>query len=105
MILSSIKVLRASVFVFLLFVFLSSCQQNAVQPTAPPSTASQDTVPPVITLSCGDTIYHTLGFAFTPPVATAYDSVDGDVSANIAINGPVNQNLAGTYWLYYTVAD
>lgn len=43
--------------------------------------------------------------SFTYPVATAYDSVDGDLSANITITGNVDPNTKGQYTCTYTVSD
>ena len=64
-----------------------------------------DTIAPVITLIGNSTINHEQGTTFTDPGASASDSFDGDISADIVVTGSVNANVAGTYTLTYNVSD
>ncbi len=61
--------------------------------------------PPVITLNGLATINITVGDTFTDPGATANDTEDGDLTAQIVVNGSVDANTVGTYTLTYTVSD
>ncbi|MCK0108347.1 DUF5011 domain-containing protein [Flavobacteriaceae bacterium S0825] len=66
----------------------------------------QDTTVPVITLNGASTINLNLGDTYTEQGATATDNIDGDITANIVVGGPVvNVNLAGTYIVTYNVSD
>ncbi len=69
------------------------------------SCAKEDLTAPVITITGGNAINHTLNAAFTAPTATATDDEDGDLSTSISVTGTVNENLAGSYTLTYTVSD
>ncbi len=63
--------------------------------------AAGDTTKPVITV---DTTPITLeyGATFTPPVATASDNLDGDLSNQIVIDNPVDTNALGQYTVTYS---
>ncbi len=89
-----------------ILVMLNSCRRDDSIVFGPPlNFPIQDTISPVLTLSCGDTITHILNSSFNIPSATANDPQEGDLSALISISGNVNQNLAGTYFLRYFVMD
>lgn len=63
-----------------------------------------DTTPPVITFSPPQTVYNlTQGATFTPPTATAIDSIDGVVA--VTSTGTVNTAVTGAYFLTYTATD
>jgi len=64
-----------------------------------------DTTAPVITLIGSASINHEQGTAYTDSGSTGFDSVDGDISGNVAVTGSVNINVAGTYTLSYNVSD
>ncbi len=64
-----------------------------------------DNTKPVITLIDSNIINIELGNAYNEPGATAFDNVDGDISANIQISGNVNTLQVGTYVISYNVAD
>lgn len=64
-----------------------------------------DNTIPVITLIDSAVINLELGSTYNEPGATAFDNVDGDISANIQISGNVNTLQVGTYILSYDVAD
>ena len=69
------------------------------------SCKQDDITAPVITITGGNTVSHTLNAAWTNPTATATDDEDGDLSSSISVSGTVNENLSGTYTLTYTVSD
>ncbi len=70
------------------------------------SCSKEDITAPVITVTGGNTVNHTLNASWTNPAATATDDEDGDLTASISVTGgPVNENAAGTYTLTYTVSD
>ena len=64
-----------------------------------------DSAAPIITLNGDSTVNHQQGTIYTDAGATAIDSTDGDVSANISVTGSVNASIAGTYTLTYNVSD
>lgn len=69
------------------------------------SCKKEDTTAPVITVTGGENQTHSLNAAWVNPTATATDDEDGDVSASVTVTGTVNENLAGTYTLTYSVSD
>jgi len=64
-----------------------------------------DNVKPVITLKGNITRVVTLGSTYVDAGATAFDTVDGDISNKIAINSTVNTAVIGNYTVTYTVSD
>lgn len=64
-----------------------------------------DTIAPVITLIGAATINHEQGTPYTDQGASASDSYEGDLSANINVTGFVGSSAAGTYTLNYNVSD
>lgn len=65
-----------------------------------------DTTPPVITLLGNDPFSLFQGTEYSEPGATALDDQDGDLSANIVIDGSsVDQNTPGSYLVTYNVSD
>ena len=64
-----------------------------------------DTTAPVITLKGNATEYVILGNAWTDAGATANDDKDGDVTSSITVSGTVNQNMAASYTIKYSVSD
>lgn len=64
-----------------------------------------DDFPPVITLNGNANIYMNIGEAYEEPGATAVDEKDGDVSANLTIEGEVNSGVEGVYTITYTAKD
>ena len=64
-----------------------------------------DTTLPVISVVGGNTISLNVGNIYTELGATAYDDVDGDISAKIITTGTVNTSVAGTYTITYTASD
>lgn len=64
-----------------------------------------DTTKPVIALLGEANINITVGNAYSDAGATATDNIDGDISAKIIINNPVNINSVGSYAITYNVAD
>jgi hypothetical protein len=80
---------------------------NAAQ-TVTRTVTVQDTLPPVITL-VGDevlTFVVSPGDTYADLGATAYDSIDGDISPNVHVSGSVvDLSRIGIYTLYYDVQD
>ena len=66
---------------------------------------NSDTIPPIITLNGETTVTLTVGDTYTDAGATANDNVDGDITANINTNNPVDTSTAGTYTVTYNVSD
>ena len=64
-----------------------------------------DTTPPEITLIGPDPLNITIGGTFTDPGATALDSLDGDITANIVDVDDVNTAAVGNYVVTYNVSD
>ena len=64
-----------------------------------------DTTIPVISLVGSTPTNHQQGTVYTDAGATASDNTDGNITANIAVTGSVNENLAGSYTLTYNVSD
>ncbi len=64
-----------------------------------------DRLPPVITLNGPVSLNLGTGYTYTEFGATAWDSVDGDLTDKITISGDVYTGLGGTYIVTYTVDD
>ena len=64
-----------------------------------------DPLPPEIILTEGERITVPAGLVFRDPGFRAEDNVDGDVTAQVEVEGEVQWHLPGTYELTYTVAD
>ncbi len=60
---------------------------------------------PVVTLTGAASMTLTVGSTFTDPGATATDSEDGNITANIVRTGTVDTATVGTYTLSYIVRD
>ena len=70
-----------------------------------PSEIKQDATKPLITLNGSSTVTLVVGDTYIDAGATAHDNVDGNITANIIINNPVDTNTAGTYIVTYDVND
>jgi hypothetical protein len=66
---------------------------------------SADSTPPVLTLLGSPTVTLQAGDAYTDAGASAMDDVDGDITARIATDNPVDTSRAGTYVVTYSVSD
>ena len=64
-----------------------------------------DTTPPVITLLGSTPVTIDQFSTYADAGATATDDVDGNLTANINTNNPVNVNVVGTYTVTYDVSD
>jgi hypothetical protein len=64
-----------------------------------------DTAAPVITLVGPATVTLTVGDTYADQGATADDGLNGDLTANIVVDNPVNTTTAGTYTVTYNVTD
>ncbi len=58
-----------------------------------------------ITLIGNDTIYLQKGTEYKEFGATAYDTVEGDLTEDIVIENPVNKDTVGTYTVSYSVLN
>jgi hypothetical protein len=74
-------------------------------PAPTPSPSPQPTQPPVITLNGANPLHVVQGCPFIDPEATANDPEDGDLTDSIIVEGSVNINAPGQYFLTYTVED
>lgn len=64
-----------------------------------------DFVPPIISLVGEAFLVLNVGDIYIEAGATALDDVDGDITANIIINGAVDTAVAGNYTVNYSVSD
>jgi len=64
-----------------------------------------DKTAPAITLTGDNPMTVALNDPYTEPGATATDTVDGDLTAQIVTSGTVDTATAGTYVIYYRVSD
>ncbi|MBQ4820606.1 immunoglobulin-like domain-containing protein [Aquimarina sp. MMG016] len=76
---------------------------NAAQVTREVTVA--DTTIPVITLNGAAAITVEAGSTYTDAGATANDSFEGDISADIVVVNPVNTSVPGVYTVTYNVSD
>lgn len=65
----------------------------------------KDKTAPVITLTGDETIELPLDGTFQEPGFTAADDEDGDLSAEVTVEGTVDESKIGTYVITYTVMD
>ena len=64
-----------------------------------------DTTAPTITLIGSSAVNHEQGTVYSDAGASGFDSVDGNITANIVVTGNVNINAPGTYTLTYSLSD
>ena len=64
-----------------------------------------DTGIPVITLLGSDPVTVEVGSPYVDAGATAWDALDGDLTASIVTVNPVNTAVVGTYVVTYDVTD
>ncbi len=64
-----------------------------------------DNTPPVIRLLGVSPLHLTIGSVYNDAGASATDNKDGDISANLIIDNPVNTSVAGTYYVTFNVVD
>lgn len=69
------------------------------------SCTKDDVTAPVITLKGDASVDVVLGTTYTDAGATADDATDGDLTSSIVVDNAVNVNIAGTYYVTYTVSD
>jgi hypothetical protein len=77
---------------------------NAASPVIRTITVA-DTRAPTITLNGSSIVNHELGNTYTDAGATASDTVDGNITANIVVTGAVVDTTPGTYVISYDVVD
>jgi hypothetical protein len=66
---------------------------------------AEDKTPPVITILGDNPTIIELGSEYTDEGAEAIDNVDEDLTESIVATGTVNPNVAGTYYITYSVVD
>lgn len=64
-----------------------------------------DTTPPVITLYGENPVTVSFGTPYTDPGATAFDILDGDVSASLVLQQPADVSTPGSYQYTFTATD
>ncbi len=69
------------------------------------STLVRQNTPPEITLLGEASVAVECGSAYNDAGATALDDLDGDISALIVVNNPVNIQAPGTYTVTYNITD
>lgn len=65
----------------------------------------KDVIAPVITLTDGADTKAQVGQDYVDPGFSAVDECDGDITANVSVEGTVNGHVEGEYTLTYKVAD
>lgn len=65
----------------------------------------KDAVAPVLTLNGNQSISLYIGDGYSEAGFTASDDCDGDITANVVVEGSVNVQQAGTYTMIYKVTD
>lgn len=65
----------------------------------------KDVIAPVITLKGNQNQSLLVGGSYSESGFTAVDECDGDITANVTVEGSVNTQQAGTYTITYKVAD
>ncbi|WP_179952202.1 immunoglobulin-like domain-containing protein [Marinicella rhabdoformis] len=73
--------------------------------TATQTVTITDTTPPVVTMNGDNPMQLFVGDVFVDPGATAYDLVDGDITADIVVSGLVFTNGRATWVRGYNVHD
>jgi hypothetical protein len=66
---------------------------------------TQDTTPPVITLTGGTSMSLPYGQSFLEPGYTASDETDGNLTSGVAVTGSINPQAPGAQIIRYRVAD
>lgn len=64
-----------------------------------------DAIAPTITLTGMESVSVNEGESYTDAGATASDNIDGDITANIVVDNPVNTSVPGVYTVRYNVVD
>lgn len=64
-----------------------------------------DPIPPQLTLLGEQTVYLYAGESFLDPGFHAVDNYDGDITAQVVVEGSVDSYCGGTYELRYSVSD
>lgn len=65
----------------------------------------KDVIAPVITLKGNTNVSMIVGGSYSEPGFTAVDECDGDITANVVVEGEVNPQKAGNYIVTYKVTD
>ena len=92
-----------NVFVALILVSCSSGSDDSDSSDTPNQKPSQDTTPPVISLIGPKQTYHVVGTDYVDPGATYSD--DSGETPSSSVEGEVDVNTIGTYYIYYRASD
>lgn len=65
----------------------------------------KESTPPELSLSGDERIFIKLGETYTDPGYSATDNADGDITAKVAVDGTVDTEKIGAYYLTYTATD
>jgi formylglycine-generating enzyme required for sulfatase activity len=88
---------------YLLTYSVSDAAGNEVNATR--TVTVSDTTDPVVTLPGDANVTHAKDVAWVEPGATAYDTLDGNLTNQVTITGAVDVNSTGAYVLTYSVSD
>jgi YVTN family beta-propeller protein len=87
-------------------IFNRALSQSEIQDIYEASLADcTDFSPPIITLNGPNPQTVEAGFPYLEFSATAFDDVEGDLTASIVISGAVDSSTVGTYTISYDVSD
>lgn len=86
-------------------VYYKVTDTSGNEATAERTIIYKDVIAPVITLKGGQNVTVYVGGSYSEPGFSATDECDGDLTANVKVEGSVNSQQVGTYQVVYTVTD
>jgi hypothetical protein len=86
-------------------VLYSVADAGGNQATASRTVNVADTTSPVVALLGDANVTHVVNTAWVDPGASAADTLDGNLSSQVAVSGAVDVNATGAYVLTYFVSD
>ena len=86
-----------------LIIILTACSGGSSESDSPIEQPSGDTTPPIITIIGPQTAYHEVGTEYEDPGATYFD--DSGETPSSTVEGEVDSNAIGTYYIYYRASD
>lgn len=84
---------------------VSDAAGNSAQAIRTVKVVSQDTAPPQITILGDNPVSILVGMPYSDAGATAYDLIDGNLTAGITTTDNVNTGVEGVYTVVYRVSD
>jgi hypothetical protein len=85
--------------------FNGAYAQYVLAQTLPHLAATKNGYPPTLTLTGDINVSVALEGAYTEPGYSAWDVEDGDISAQVTVEGTIDTSTAGPYQLTYSVVD